>query len=318
MNKILEVKNLNVEFKIENEYFKAVNNINLFIDKGEIVALVGESGCGKTQGALGIISLNDESAKTYADSIIINNSEVKNLKEQEWNTILGSQVSMIFQETMTALNPLIKIGNQIAENAQNKGVKKLEAKILAKEMLKKVGLTQTDKIYKSYPHQLSGGMRQRAMIALALINSPSLLIADEATTALDVTTQAQILNLIKDMNRDIGTAVLMITHDLEVVKSVANRVYVMYAGAIVENGTSFDIINTPLHPYTKALLNSSASYEKRGSDLEVIEGIVPPLEKRRKTGCLFYERCKKAMPICYNETPIIKNVNNQNVCCHLY
>ena len=253
---LLEVKNLTVEFDSAAEAgknFKAVDNVSLSIEKGEFIALVGESGSGKTVTSLSILDLLPESARKTCGTITFN----------------GTTKSVIFQEPMTSLNPLIKIGKQIQESALIKGYSKEEAYKKAAELAALTGLTDIDRIFNSYPHQLSGGMLQRVMIASALMTDPQLLIADEPTTALDVSTQNEIIKIIYDLNKRFNMSLLLITHDFTIVKRMCSRIYIMYNGRIVESGTADQIFNNPKHPYTRALLNSIPTPQKRGKKLPV-------------------------------------------------
>ena len=253
---LLEVKNLTVEFDSAGEAgksFKAVDNVSLSIEKGEFIALVGESGSGKTVTSLSILDLLPESARKTCGTITFN----------------GTTKSVIFQEPMTSLNPLIKIGKQIQESALIKGYSKEEAYKKAAELAALTGLTDIDRIFNSYPHQLSGGMLQRVMIASALMTDPQLLIADEPTTALDVSTQNEIIKIIYDLNKRFNMSLLLITHDFTIVKRMCSRIYIMYNGRIVESGTSDQIFNNAKHPYTRALLNSIPTPQKRGKKLPV-------------------------------------------------
>ncbi len=318
MSNVLSIKELSIGFMIEKKPVLAVDGISLMVNEGEMVALVGESGCGKTLTASSILGLHPKTSIISSGEILINGNDMIGASSKEWNSVRGKDVSMIFQEPMTALNPLMKVGKQIAENAINVGISKAEAQKMTLEVLELVGLSDPNRVFSSYPHQLSGGMRQRIMIAMALINKPSLIVADEPTTALDVTIQAQILELIKEMNKKTNTAVMLITHDLGVVKSMCDRAYVMYAGRIVESGRVESLIKSPKHPYTKALLNSIPSFEKRGQTLETIKGIVPPLGKRKMEGCLYCDRCSEKMPICETARPTIKNIEDREIACHLF
>ena len=247
---VLSIESLTVDFDL-NKTCHAVRDTSVRIEPGEMVALVGESGCGKTMTALSAIGLQPQNAKIAQGKILFDGSELRGLSEEQWNQYRGRNIAMIFQEPMTALNPLMKVGKQISENARIHGASKEEAKERALEVMRQVGLPDVERLYHEYPHRLSGGMRQRVMIAMALVNQPELLIADEPTTALDVTIQAQIMELIRDMNKKMGTAVLLISHDLGVIRRMCSRVYIMYAGRVVESGTTQEVLAHPLHPYTK-------------------------------------------------------------------
>ena len=315
--RVIDIKDLDMQIEVENSYYNVINNISLYIEEGEMVALVGESGCGKSMTAMLSIGLNP------SNSLVSGNIETEghNLLEysaKEWEKRRGSKTAMIFQEPMTALNPLIPIGRQIAENASTHGAGKKEAKERALEMMRMVGLPDVERLYRNYPCQLSGGMRQRVMIAMALINSPELLIADEPTTALDVTIQAQIMELLKEMNEKTGTAVLLISHDLGVVRNMCSRIYVMYAGHIVESGMTDEVFEHPLHPYTQGLIQSVPDATKREKPLVSISGTVPALAERRQQGCPFFDRCEKQQEICGSQACKIYEKDGHLIACHLY
>lgn len=300
---LVEIKDFSLSFNENGKSLKAVNDISLSIKKGEIVALIGESGCGKSATALSLAGLSSPSSQK-SGHIYFSEKDLLSLSEKEWREIRGASISMIFQEPMTALNPLMKSGLQIEENLKlHQNLSKKERKEEVIKMLESVGLEDAERIYNSYPHQLSGGQRQRIMIALALINSPSLLIADEPTTALDVTIQAEIIELIKNMNREKGAAVLLISHNLSLVKGMSNRSYIMYSGSIVESGNTDEILSDPIHPYTRALLLSVARPSLRGKRLYSIPGSVPSLEERNNLGCPFAPRCAVSCPSCFKEKP---------------
>lgn len=308
---VLSVQGLSVRFAAG----AAVQNVSLTVNPGEIVALVGESGCGKTQTALSILGLQPENAEVSAERLLLSGRSLLQLSEDERCRLRGQELSMVFQEPMTALNPLMKIGRQVAEAAMVHGVPKQEAKQRALEMLRQVGLPQVERLYEEYPHRLSGGQRQRVMIAAALINHPKLLVADEPTTALDVTTQAQILELLREMNRELNTAVLLISHDLEVVRRLCSRVYLMYAGQVVEVGSTEDVFSHPQHPYTKGLLSSVPSFAKRGHRLRSIPGQVPGLSERSVSGCPFYSRCDYRQEHCKTAPPSMTEQAGHAVRC---
>ena len=315
---VLQIERITLNYVIEGKASHAVHDVSLSIMPGEIVALVGESGCGKTQTALACMGLQPETAIIESGAIYLEGRNLLAQTPRQWNALRGKGLSMIFQEPMTALNPLVKVGKQISENGQSHGMDKAQAKKLTLEMMRKVGLPDILRLYSCYPHQLSGGMRQRIMIAMALINDPPLLIADEPTTALDVTIQEQIMLLIKKLNRELGTAVMLISHDLGVVSHLCDRVNIMYAGTIVESGAVQMILNHPLHPYTKGLIGSIPSFAKKNRRLDSIAGIVPPLGKRPEAGCLFYNRCPRRFPSCETTTPREFSQDGHRVACHLY
>ena len=243
--------------------------------------------------------------------------DLTGLTQKEWMKLRGSEISMIFQEPMTALNPLIKVGKQVCECllTHQKGISKKEAKSLVLEQLKSVGLPDVEDMYDCYPHQLSGGQRQRVMIAMAFINNPALLIADEPTTALDVTIQTQIMDLMRQMNKKTNTAILLISHDLGVVSRLCSRVYIMYAGRIVESGPVDQILSHPLHPYTKGLVEAIPDITKRGKPLKAIPGSVPGLYARSNTGCGFAERCEYCTKQCQKEVPLLVQDGGRAVAC---
>lgn len=319
MSKVLDIQDLSLAFNINNKSVKAVNNVSLYVDKGEIVALVGESGCGKSLTALATVNLRSSNSKITNGKIIINNEDVFSYSQSVWNKKRGKDFSIIFQEPMTALDPLVKIGKQLKEAIlihSDLTISKEEINKKIIKMLESVELRNPKLIFNSYPHQLSGGMRQRVLIALSLINNPSLLIADEPTTALDVTVQKQVLNILKEMNILKGLSILFISHDLGVVKDFCTRIYVMYAGMIVESGNVNDIIDNPQHPYTKGLINSIPSLKNKGSVLSTIKGRVPTLEKRDNFGCPFSARCSLSKPICYAKRPEKQEKGNRTLYCH--
>ena len=300
---VLSIENLTVDFQLHGKTCHAVRDTSVRVEPGEMVALVGESGCGKTMTALSAIGLQPRNAKIPQGKILFDGSELRGLAEDQWNQYRGRDIAMIFQEPMTALNPLMKVGRQIAENARIHGCTKEEAREKALDVMRQVGLPDVERLYNEYPHRLSGGMRQRVMIAMALVNQPQLLIADEPTTALDVTIQAQIMELLREMNQKLGTAVLLISHDLGVIRRMCSRVYIMYAGRVVESGTTQEVLAHPLHPYTKGLIASIPSLEKRGQRLSSIPGTVPALQDRSEHGCPFYNRCYKRRDACKTKTP---------------
>lgn len=319
MTRMLEVVNLKTHFYTDKGIIPSVDGVSFTIDKGQTTAIVGESGCGKSVTSYSIMRLVDSPGKIVDGEVIFEGKDLTKISEKEMRSVRGNDISMIFQEPLSSLNPVVKIGKQLIETLilHQKLTKKM-AKQRSIEMLNKVGLPRADKIYESYPHELSGGMRQRVMIAMALACSPKLLIADEPTTALDVTIQAQILKLMKGLRDDFDTSILLITHDLGVVAEIADKVIVMYSGQIVEEADVFSLFANPRHPYTKGLLNSTPHLDDEKDDLEPIKGNVPS-PANRPTGCSFHPRCPDAKAICRQESPNLTSLGDSNkVRCWLY
>ena len=310
MAKLLEVKDLATYFFTPEGVVKAVDGITYDLEEGEILGLVGESGCGKSVSALSLMRLIQNPGRNVAGSVMFNGQDLLTLDDDDMRHIRGKDMSMIFQEPMTSLNPVLTIGRQLTESLQlHLGLDKAGAANRAGELLLMVGIPEGDRRLKDYPHQFSGGMRQRVMIAMALSCNPKMLIADEPTTALDVTIQAQILELVQRLGQELGTAVLIITHNLGVVARYADRVNVMYAGKIIERGTSREIYGNPRHPYTIGLLASVPRLdEARKEELTPIEGMPPDLISL-PAGCSFRARCKFAIDRCATEIPPLVEVS---------
>ena len=303
--KVLEVINLETTFFTDDGAVPAVDDISFSIYEGEILGIVGESGIGKSVTSLSVMRLiPSPTGKITSGQILFEDKDLVKLTDKEMRRVRGKDVAMIFQEPMTSLNPLFTIGNQLLEaiRIHHKKWSKQQMRERAIEILKLVGLPRAEALLKDYPHQLSGGMRQRVMIAMALVCNPKLLIADEPTTALDVTIQAQILQLMKNLNDQLNTAVMLITHDLGVVAETCERVIVMYAGQIVEEASVHDLFKKPAHPYTQGLLQSVPDMRFKKEALYSIPGSVPK-PGTIETGCRFAERCQFAMPRCTTETP---------------
>ncbi len=317
---LLDVRNLETGFATESGYVKVLDRVNFSINKGQTVGIVGESGCGKSVTSLSVMRLLPRPAgRIEGGEILFNGIDITKLPVQKMHEIRGNKISMIFQEPMTALNPVQKVGQQLGEvyrlhhpDMTNNDVRKASI-----EMLSAVGIPDEERRLNEYPHQLSGGIRQRVMIAMALACRPDLLIADEPTTALDVTIQAQILRLMKKMQKDFGMAIMFITHDLGVIAELCDYVVVMYAGKIVEKGTVQEIFKKPRHPYTKGLLESIPRLETTPkTKLPIIEGIVPDLFNLPK-GCRFANRCNYASDICQGGHPELEEVmSNHHVACY--
>lgn len=313
MEKVLEVKDLHVTFTTYGGEVKAVRGVSFDLFKGETLAIVGESGCGKSVTSQSIMRLiPSPPGKITGGSVLFKGQDLTKLKEPEMRKIRGADISMIFQDPMTALNPTITIGEQIIEGVmQHEPISRQEAKQTALKMLDLVGIPNPMERLKHYPHQFSGGMRQRIVIAMALVCQPEVLIADEPTTALDVTIQAQILDLFKDIQKRTGVSIILITHDLGVVAQVADRIAVMYAGKIVEAGSRREIFYQPQHPYTKGLLNSVPRLDMDGADLEPIIGSPPDLFSP-PVGCAFAARCGYAMEVCDRAYPFKTHLSKEH------
>lgn len=316
---LLEVKNLKTYFYTKAGVAPAINDISFSIGAGKTLGVVGESGCGKSITALSIMKLiPDPPGKIIDGKIIFDGRDLLKLEEKEMRKIRGKDISMIFQEPMTSLNPVLTVGDQIIETLQmHDRIKMSKAREAVLDMLDLVKIPDPRKRINEYPHQLSGGMRQRVMIAMALCCNPRLLIADEATTALDVTIQAQILHLIRDLKSRFNTSVLFITHDLGVISQMADEVMVMYAGNIVESASIREIFKNPLHPYTKGLLECIPGIKTRSKTLRVIKGMVPSLYELPQ-GCPFCPRCDAAVAECHSEKPVTVEKDGHLVRCILY
>ncbi len=316
---LLEVKDLVTEFRVKRGVVKAVDGVSFHVDKGEILAVVGESGSGKSVTSLSIMGLLQGNGQTTNGQILFHGEDLLKKSEKEMQAIRGDRISMIFQEPMTSLNPVYRVKDQIMESLmQHRKIGKKEALARTIEMLRTVGIPSPEKRANDYPHQMSGGMRQRVMIAMALACDPELLIADEPTTALDVTIQAQILELLYKMKEKLGMAVILITHDLGVVAEAADRVVVMYCGEIVESAEVKSLFAQPMHPYTFGLLKSIPRLEDESTDpLYMIRGMVPnPLHM--PPGCPFSDRCDRCMEVCRRKKPELLPHGDHMVRCFLY
>ncbi|MCA3387424.1 MAG: ABC transporter ATP-binding protein [Roseomonas sp.] len=318
---ILEIDNLQTHFRTPDGINRAVDGVSFHVEAGETRAVVGESGCGKSVTAMSILRLIPEPPGKLAGAIRFNGKNLLELSEAEMRDIRGNEISMIFQEPMTSLNPVLTVGRQIGETLRlHQGMSAQQAEDRAVEMLKLVGIPEAERRVKEYPHQLSGGMRQRVMIAIALACNPKLLIADEPTTALDVTIQAQILDLMRDLKHRVGAAIVLITHDLGVVAEVAERVVVMYAGRKVEEAKVRPLFRNPRHPYTQGLLGSvpklGSSLDGTETRLQEIPGLVPSLKKKLE-GCVFASRCNYATDLCRSVAPgLEEKAPGHIVACH--
>ena len=313
---VVRVENLETTFTLKNGAFRAVNNISYSINKGKTLGIVGESGCGKSVTSFSLMRLIERPGKITGGKFQLNGQEIFSMTESQVEDVRGGAMAMIFQEPMTALNPVLTIGQQIDEQViRHKKLSPLSAKDRSIEMLSLVGIPSPKERYSSYPHQLSGGMRQRAMIAMALSCDPTFLIADEPTTALDVTIQAQILELIQSLQERLNMTVQFITHDLGVISEVSDDVMVMYGGTTCEKTDTQTLFREPRHPYTAALITSRPKFGQRVQRLTTIEGSVPsPLDLPK--GCPFVNRCSRAKTECWTEKPILKQIApNHEVAC---
>jgi oligopeptide/dipeptide ABC transporter ATP-binding protein len=324
VSNILEIKRLTVEYKVPEGVIKALDKIDLYVKKGEILAIVGESGSGKTTLAHSIARLLPKNARIVEGSIIFYTRkgpvDLTKISEEEMRKIRGSMIGMVFQDPMTYLNPVMKISDQIIEGLiSHRKISRKDAEAKTLDLLKKLRIPNPEYVAKSYPHQLSGGMKQRVIIAMAMINQPDLLIADEPTSALDVTVQAEILELFKELRKEYGVTIIIITHDLGVAVRIADRIVIMYAGKIMEIGDVREVFKQPLHPYTQGLLGSILSISENVRKGFILKGTPPDIFNPTR-GCKFHPRCPFVMrDICINEDPPLFHVGNERyVACWLY
>lgn len=306
---LLQITNLQTSFRTEGKFYNAVDGVDIDVFGNEVLAIVGESGCGKTALALSILRLHNMNYTRISGQIKFEGKDLLTLTEKELNQVRGRDISMIFQDPLTALNPLLRVGSQIEETLYyHTSLSKLDRKARAIELLDMVGILNPKLTHNSYPHELSGGMRQRAMIAVALACKPKLILADEPTTALDVTIQAQILDLLRDLQKEIKSSVVLITHDLGVVAEMADRVAVMYGGQIVEKASAAKLFKNPMHPYTRSLLASIPHAGENVKRLKAIKGIVPTLKFMPRSGCRFAPRTPWIPKEVHEAEPIFREV----------
>ena len=299
----LQVEHLCTSFFTQNGEVKAVNDVSITVPKRSIIGIVGESGCGKSMTARSIIRLLKYPGKIVSGSVRLAGKELTTLSERDMADVRGEEISMIFQEPMTSLNPVVKVGKQVREVVMlHRRVRAKEARAEVLRIFEKVGISEPERRYDCYPHELSGGLRQRVMIAMAMICRPKLIIADEPTTALDVTVEAQILQLMKGLRDEIGTSIILISHNLGVIAQVCDYVYVMYAGRVVEQAETFELFDHPSHPYTRGLMNAVASLEGESAQLDTIPGVVPNL-LHLPDGCSFSPRCDRCCEDCLHSAP---------------
>lgn len=319
MDNILTIRDLKVAFQVKGKLAYALDGINIDIPKGKIVGIVGESGCGKSMTAMSIMGLIKNPGKIVGGSIDFCGMELTKLSVRDYAKIRGKDISMIFQEPMTSLNPVVKVGKQVMEAIiLHEKISKEEAKMRVIEIFNEVGIPEAEKRFNSYPHELSGGLRQRVMIGMAMICKPKLLIADEPTTALDVTIEAQIIKLMKKLCESVGTSIIMITHNMGVVAEICDYVYVMYAGRVVESTLTKTLFNETAHPYTNGLLKSIPTIGKKQDRLYTIKGNVPNILNLPE-GCRFVDRCDYAQDICFSSRPADEYIkDNHMVSCFLH
>ena len=306
---VLEIRNLRSSFFTRKGEAPAVNDVTIQVPRGKIIGIVGESGCGKSMTAKSVMGLLKYPGRVVSGEILLEGRDIAGMKEKELRKICGDQITMIFQEPMTSLNPVVKVGKQVSEALllHHKELSKAQAREQSIEMFRKVGINEPEKRYECYPHELSGGLRQRVMIAMAMVCRPKLLIADEPTTALDVTIEAQILQLMKQLRDEIGMSIIIITHNLGVVAELCDYVYVMYAGKIMEQAETFELFDHTAHPYTKGLMASIPRIGSHVEHLHTIPGVVPNL-LHLPQGCLFSNRCPYADERCRQERPELYTV----------
>lgn len=326
MEELLRINNLKTHFYTRKGVVPAVDGVCISVPKSSIIGLVGESGCGKSMTAMSIMQLIQKPGKIINGSIELEDEDLLTYSKSKMRNIRGNKISMIFQEPMTALNPVYTVGKQVSESIRihHSDISKQEAKRRVLDIFRAVGIPEPERRYSSYPHQLSGGLRQRVMIGMAMVCNPKLMIADEPTTALDVTIEAQILSLMKDLQRERDASILLITHNLGVVAEVCDFVYVMYAGKVMEQANTFELFKNTCHPYTEGLLKSIPKITSEKLRLYNIKGVVPNLMKLPK-GCRFCPRCDKALPKCFEIEPplykvksVVENSGDHYVRCFLH
>lgn len=313
---LLEVRDLSIQFETQSGIVKAVDKVSFDIKKGEVFALVGESGCGKSTTAMGIMQLIRAPGKISGGTVNFDGQDLLRLTRQEMTQVRGSKIGMIFQNPLDSLNPVYTVGYQMMEGLLVEKMDKAQAYQVASDMLRDVKISDVPARMKSYPHEISGGMRQRVMIGMMLCRNPELLIADEPTTALDVTIQAGIIELMNELRTKYSSAILIITHDFGIVADIADRVGVMYAGNLIEVGKVFDIFDHPKHPYTRLLMKALPTITKEEGRLQTIKGMVPNLAEER-AGCNFADRCPYATNRCRERKPVLKEVEEGHFCACL-
>lgn len=316
---VLDIRNLKSHFFTAKGEVPAVDGVSIQVPAGKIIGIVGESGCGKSMTAMSVMGLLRYPGKVVDGTIVLNGRDITHLKPKELADVRGNEISMIFQEPMTSLNPVYPVGRQVREAILlHQKVSKEEAKQRVIEIFRAVGIPEPEKRYDSYPHQLSGGLRQRVMIGMAMVCRPKVMIADEPTTALDVTIEAQILRLMKKLCAEQGTSIILITHNMGVVAEICDYVYVMYAGKVMEQAETFELFENTEHPYTQGLLKSIPRLDEKADRLYTIEGVVPNL-LHLPEGCNFCNRCEKAAGRCYQEKPgLYQTSEGHGVRCFLY
>ena len=308
---LLTINQLHTGFRIKDTYYDAVDDVSIKLKKNEILAIVGESGCGKSTLATSIIGLHDSNITRVTGKIMFKNKNLVEFDEEQLNSVRGDEIGMIFQDPLSALNPLMRIGEQISESLNyHTSLKKEAQEARVIELLNQVGIPHPERVAKQFPHQLSGGMRQRVIIAIAIACKPSVIIADEPTTALDVTIQAQILDLLKELQAETEAGIILITHDLGVVAEMADRVAVMYAGQIIEEAPIQELFGNPKHPYTRSLFNSIPQMNSENEKLQVIQGVVPSLVNLPRNGCRFASRIPWINEQLHEENPKLHEISS--------
>ena len=314
---LLRLNHLSIDYKVKDGYLSAVNDINCVINKGEVFAIVGESGCGKSTVAHSIMNLLPGGNEVITGEVIFKGKNLRECGQKEMEAIRGKEIGMIFQNPLDSLNPVYTVGSQTAEAILLDKVDKTEAWNRVLKLFRDVKMPDAEERMKSFPHELSGGMRQRVMIAMMLSRNPELLIADEPTTALDVTIEAQILDILRQLKDQFNTAIMLITHNFGLVAEIADKIGIMYAGEMVESGAVFEIFENPKHPYTRLLMQALPSGTKKDGRLQIIEGSVPRITEK-KPGCRFANRCPYAKDVCFAETPEAVDISDTHFCrCHM-